>query len=101
MQARPRQRHCLLTGMLGSEPPRQRRAKRRSAPAPQPPYSAQGVANSPLRMSSTIRVTTHGPMGCQSSRILRGGRGYRRAADGPSFCTPADGVIVQIICCTD
>jgi hypothetical protein len=28
-------------------------------------------------------------------------RGYRCAADASSFCTLADGVIVQMICCTN
>src|SRR5215510_11237952 len=40
-------------------------------------------------------------MCCQPSRILRVGRAYLRAADGAGFCTPADGVIVQMIYCTD
>ena len=30
-----------------------------------------------------------------------GGRGYLRAADGSSFCTLADGVVVQMIYCTN
>ena len=29
------------------------------------------------------------------------GRAYLRAADVSSFCTPADGVVVQMIYCTD
>jgi hypothetical protein len=29
------------------------------------------------------------------------GRGYLRAADGPSFCTLANGVVVQMIYCTN
>ena len=29
------------------------------------------------------------------------GRGYLRAADGSSFCTLADGVVVQMIRCTN
>src|SRR5262245_10322199 len=29
------------------------------------------------------------------------GRGYLRAAAGSSFCTPADGVVVQMIYCAD
>jgi hypothetical protein len=29
------------------------------------------------------------------------GRGYVRAADGSSFCTQADGVVVQMFCCTN
>jgi hypothetical protein len=38
---------------------------------------------------------------CRDVQQCACGRGYRRAADVSSFCTLADGVIVQMICCTN
>jgi len=38
---------------------------------------------------------------CRAVQQCACGRGYRRAADGSSFCTLAHGVVGQMICCTD
>ena len=57
--------------------------------------------NVPMCEAWKAMLTAVGPMCCQPSRILRVGRAYLRAADVSSFCTPADGVVVQMIYCTD
>ena len=38
---------------------------------------------------------------CRDVQQCACGRGYLRAADGASFCTLADGVVVQMIRCTN
>src|SRR6516162_10293246 len=77
---------------------------------PYVPYNGLPHRKQRVRMARMLRgispggfvpLTTVGTICCQPSRNMRARGGYLRAADISSFCTLADGVVVQMICCTN
>jgi len=52
-------------------------------------------------MGMLLVIDIIGVEACRDVQKYAWGRGYLRAADGTSFCTLADGVVVQMIRCTN